>query len=71
MADQPKPTDPTTQPYADLAQALHGDYIQDGDEDNVAKQVAALRDAIKQINAVSLANADEPAPRFAAYRADA
>ncbi len=71
MADEPTPTDPSTEAYANLTRTLHANHIDPAHEADVAKQVAALRDAIKLVAAVPLTNADEPEPRFAAYRADA
>jgi hypothetical protein len=71
MADEPKPTNPSIEPYTALVQALHGEHVDPDHEAHVAKQVASLRASIRKIESVPLTNADEPAPRFAAYRADA
>ena len=66
--DNQQPTDPTVEPYLALALGLRREHIAGDEEEHIAKQVTLLRGAVEAIDAVPLTNADEPEPRFAAYR---
>lgn len=50
--------------------AVHGRHIPAGQEERLRAAVTAIQQALQEVNAFPLTNADEPVQPFAAFRRD-
>lgn len=67
---QPQTDDRRLDAFVALITTVHGEHITAEHAPRLRDAARALREAIAELYAYPLTNADEPDPVFAAYRAD-